>query len=68
MEQFVIDKIIQELQDNPSADPIAIVEANRVVTMDMIAHAWECAITKRCEDGRTNSPQDYFKAHFNIEI
>jgi len=68
MEQFVIDKIIEELKANPTADPIAIVEANRIVATDMIDHVWECAILKRCEDGRTNSPQDYLRVHFNLEI
>ena len=68
MEQFVIDKIIEELKSNPSADPIAIVEANRVVAIDMIEHVWECAILKRCENGRTNTPQDYLRAHFNLDV
>lgn len=68
MEQFVIDKIITELKSNPNADPVTIVEANRIAAIDMVEHVWECAILKRCDDGRTNNPQEYFRVHFNIEI
>jgi len=68
MEQFIIDKIIDELRADPTSDPIAIVEANRIAAMDMINHAWECAIDKRCDGGRTNTAEDYFRLHFNMDV
>jgi hypothetical protein len=68
MEQFVIDKIIDELRADPNLDPIAVVEANRVVATDMVEHVWTCAKTGYCEEGRTNEPSDYFRVHFNMDI
>ena len=68
MEKFVIDQIIEHLQNHPDKNPIEVVESYRVVAMDQVSHAWECSETNMCEEGRVYGPQDYLKKHFNIEF
>ncbi len=67
MEKFIIDQIIEHLQNYPDENPIEVVESYRVVAMDEITHAWECAQTNLCEQGRVNAPHEYLKKHFDIE-
>ncbi len=68
MEVFVIDQIIAHLEENPSADPIQVLNDYKVVATDQVEQAFVIGSEGYYDKKRCMFSHEYMRNHFNLDV
>lgn len=68
MEIFIIDQIKNYLEENPTADPIEVLNDFYVVATDQTEEAFRIGREAVCNKKRCLTSDDFMRNQFNIEV
>lgn len=68
MEVLVIDQIIAHLEENPSADPIEVLNDYKRVAIDQICDGFIAGVQQHCDEFICRNERQYMRNHFNIDV
>ena len=68
MDVLVIDQIIAHLEENPSANPIEVLNDYKVTAIDQICDGFIAGVMQYCEESVCRNERQYMRNHFNIDV
>ena len=68
MDVLVIDQIIAHLEENPSANPIEVLNDYKVTAIDQICDGFIAGVMLYCEESVCRNEREYMRNHFILDV